>query len=183
MNAILSNPAPASSSIRIHPKESTKESNGTTSKRAAEKPYMDDGLMQECYDFIKYYKFMKAGNFECQVCDKRLSSRQSLITHYVKLHSKHRLPKVLRIQSNSIHKKIIAKFKDTSCFICSKEYASRQTVKAHFASQHGIEILRCHRCPEVFIFENGLENHFKNNPACDSQVQTFFKDNRISFFN
>lgn len=115
-------------------------------------------------EYIEYYRYMKAAVFDCRVCGEHFNSRVSLINHVQNLHGTKRIPNVLKVQSNSIPRKIITKAKASECLICSAKFASREEVKTHFAKQHGIQLFDCAHayCGELFLWEKGLQNHIKN---------------------
>lgn len=120
-------------------------------------------FIAECVAFIEYYKYMKAGKFDCHVCYKKFASRSSLIQHVLNMHNTLRLPNVLKVQKNSVQRKIITKFKGNFCLFCPRDYKSRQQVTMHFKQDHGIVFLNCPNalCDGVFWFENNLRDHIR----------------------
>lgn len=148
------------------PKRTTAAHNKLKNKTAENTTGAD--LVEECMNFIEYFKFKQAANYDCHVCKKRLSCRHSLITHVTSLHGKKYLTKPLREQSKWIQRKIMSAIKTDSCLICDKKFSARQQVDMHFANQHNLQIVRCINpsCADVFLDKVELESHLIKSTGC-----------------
>lgn len=124
------------------------------------KPDEEQKNDREYENFIKYYRRVKDGHFQCPVCDNQLANRQSLFSHFETMHADHKLPNYYK-PHQSFHRRLITKYKAKSCAVCNADYSSLVKLKTHISNRHEIDIYDCKResCPYTTVYRINLEKH------------------------
>lgn len=111
--------------------------------------------------YAEYYKRLKSGNFDCHICQNRLSSRQCLIKHIVTLHGNRELPKYLETDPAVMSAKLMAHFRAKNCIVCGSQCETTEQIRHHLVNQHEVEIHVCsfQNCSKVYLHKKNLEKH------------------------
>lgn len=111
--------------------------------------------------YLKYYKGLRTGHFDCPICENRLTTRQSLLKHMVTMHGNRERPEYLEPFSRFISKKLIAHVKAKNCAVCGSQCESIEQIISHLSKRHGVEVHVCSipDCAKVYLHKKNLEKH------------------------
>lgn len=123
--------------------------------------HTNSALGQEFMEYLEYYRCLKAGRFDCQICSARLSTRQGLIQHWSHYHSDRERPKFLESSPHAISQQLMAHCKAKKCIVCGSQCESVDKIKFHLLKFHDVEIHVCPvgDCSNAYLHKESLNKH------------------------
>ena len=108
--------------------------------------------------------------YKCPICDKNVSSKQSLKEHIESMHDKKKFEcsecgySFKHGGNLNKHKKICHEGGDYkySCKQCNKDFSTKQSLKRHTFSVHLGQKHTCEQCSKCFTTQSSLSIHIKH---------------------
>ena len=124
---------------------------------------------EETRDRHRIYRHGYGGKYECELCYKKLTTRQNLKIH-MDIHRderKFRCPvctKGFNVKRTMLQhvRAVHNKEKPVSCEICARAFGVRGNLTRHMATVHATEKnFRCNLCPKAYKLKHHLDAHVK----------------------